>query len=90
MRRERAFVSSFGDAQKLGQEAQQEFGYWDGKTFALGTSRHLDLLKMAHITSVVDSPNEKRHLSQPRVSFSLTMWKRVSTHIIRLSDFVQT
>ena len=61
-RRRRAFASSFGYAQRFGDEAQNEWVWWHGKRISSGSPEHRDLIKQAHRESIMQNPDRMQAL----------------------------
>ncbi len=61
-RRRRAFASSFGYAQRFGDEAQNKWVWWKDKQIASGSFKHRTLIKRAHRESIMHNPDRMQAL----------------------------
>lgn len=62
-RRKRAFASSYGYAQRFGDEAQNVWVWWGGKRIPFGSRTHIEIITQAHRASILQNDDLKQVLA---------------------------
>lgn len=61
-RRRRAFASSYGYAQRFGNESENKWVWWPDKQFPFGSLEHIEIVKEAHRASILQNDDLKQVL----------------------------